>query len=1012
MNRVTLRFWIGVCLAWLGVAGADAAEKDVQFARDIQPLLAKHCLLCHGPDDSEGGLQLHTREGALAELDSGARAIVPGKTDHSELLSRVVSDDPFVRMPPEGEPLSSKEVAVLRAWIENGAAWQVHWAYRPLEKVAPPQVANSQAVRSEIDNFVVAKLEQENIAPSPEADRATLIKRLYYDLIGLPPEPEVVDVFVGDPSEEAYEKLVDRLLASPHFGERWGRHWLDKARYADSDGYEKDNHRPDAWRYRDWVINAINSDLPYDQFTMEQLAGDMLPEATPEQRLATAFHRQTLTNTEGGTDQEQWRVAAVMDRTETVGTVWLGLSVGCARCHTHKYDEISHREYYQLYAYFNNGDEVNTTVPQSSRLDPATVERIAEVRSALDARREELATTINDWLPQLQKQAKAASDAEAAYHPLAVGNIHGPEGVTFTPQEDGSYLVGGANPANAKYTIEATASVEPITGIRVDVLPDDALPAGGPGRAKNGNFVLNEIRLFAAARPKWNAADMRPLVAATADFSQASWPVAGAIDGVEGAGSQGTGWAISPEFGKPHHATFGLDRPLENGETHLQIVLSQTYGGEHTIGRFRVSAVTGKVPGGGLPDDVQQLVLAETRDAAATLRLVRWYQSRDTKSQELENELQSLQPTPSGKSMSVRVIAQRSSKPRSTHILQRGEFTQPLEEVTTGTLATLPPIMARAGKTATDRLDLARWLVDGNNPLVPRVTANHVWKHLFGEGIVPTMNDFGVRGDPPSHPRLLDHLAARLIDDGWSRKALIKYIVMSATYRQSSRHRPELLDVDPTNRLLHRQNRFRVEAEIIRDLSLAAGGLLSPNIGGPSVFPPIPPGVTDLTYNSSFKWNPSQGEDRYRRGMYTYFKRTAPHPNLITFDCPDSNVTNVERDRSNTPIGALVTLNNQSFVEAAQGMAQHVLMQSALTTDDAKLRYALRRCIARVPSDQELADFSKLLNQSRAWYENEPDAASQLIGYRPAKGIAPVENAAWIATLRIMLNLDEFITRE
>ena len=863
-----------IATLWYLTTFAIADETgDVEFARDIQPLLANKCLNCHGPDDAEGGLQLHLREKALDELDSGEHAIVPGKPDESELLHRVASDDPDLRMPPEGDALTAAEIETLRKWIAGGAKWEVHWAYRPLDGSAPPKVSNTDATRNDIDHYVLAKLEKENIAPSPEADRYTLIKRLYYDLLGFPPTPEEVDAFVSDESPNAYEQLVDRLLASPHFGERWGRHWLDKARYADSDGYEKDNHRPDAWRYRDWVIGAINNDMPFDQFTIEQLAGDMLPDTTPLTKLATAFNRQTLTNTEGGTDKEQWRVAAVMDRTETLGTVWLGLSVGCARCHTHKYDQITHREYYQLYAYFNNGDEVNTNVPKNSLQAPLAQVEVNQLKSAIAARRDELAKSIDQWLPQLREEARATADTEVAYHPLEEIQISGPKGVTFTQQDDGSYLVGGANPDAAKYTLEATTSAESITGIRVEVLPDDSLGARGPGRTKHGNFVLNEIRLYTANTKKWGEADQRKFVAAEADFSQDGWPVTNAIDGIEGEGRDGTGWAVSPQFGKPHTATFALGRPIENDKRQLQIVFAQTYGSQHTIGRFRISAVTGNLPGAGMPEDVRKLVLADNRDAAATKRLVGYYATRDRKSLELHAQLQKLTGTVDGETMSVRVIGQRTSNPRTTHILRRGEFKEPLDEVTTGTLTTLPPITPREGNEITDRLDLARWLVSGENPLVPRVAVNHIWKNLFGAGNVPTMNDFGVRGDLPSHPRLLDHLATTFIDEGWSRKALIKYIVMSATYRQSSRHRPDLVDVDPNNRLLHRQNRFRIEAEIIRDATLAASGLLSRKVGGPSVFPPIPPSVTDLTYNSSFKWNTSKGEDRYRRGMYTYFKR-------------------------------------------------------------------------------------------------------------------------------------------
>ena len=718
-------------------------EQPVDFRHEILPILSGSCLECHGPDEEtrEAGLRLDQRESATSELESGAYAIVPDQPDASELIRRVSSDDEDERMPPEGDPLTAEQIAKLTAWVAGGASYEEHWAYRALSDAPPPSVANESWVRNPIDRFVLARLESEDVEPSPEADRYILIKRLHYDLLGLPPEPAEVDRFLNDASPDAYEQLVDRLLASPHFGERWGRHWLDKARYADSDGYEKDNPRPDAWRYRDWVIRAINEDMPFDRFTIEQLAGDLLPDGGPLAQLATAFNRQTLTNTEGGTDQEEFRVAAVMDRIETLGTVWLGLTVGCARCHSHKYDQITQTEYYQLFAFFNNGDETKTNVPPSV------------------------------------------------------------------------------------------------------------------------------------------------------------------------------------------------------------------------------------------------------------------YQSGKSK-KELKD---------------IRVLSERSEDRRTTHRLHRGDFLQPQEEVRADTLDCLPPLAAGSEDQPLNRLDLARWLVGGENPLVPRVAVNHLWLNLFGEGLVATVNDFGVRGEPPSHPALLDWLAGESIRRGWSRKAMIKLIATSATYRQQSRHRPELAERDPANRLLARQNRFRVEAEIVRDLALASSGLLSAKIGGPSVFPPLPEGIAELSYADNFKWATSQGEDRYRRGMYTFFKRTAPYPNLITFDCPDSNTTSVKRSRSNTPLQALQTLNNEVFHEAAQALAKRVLQAESKGDngeDVARLTAGFRFCIVRPPQTEELAALQSVLVASRDYYASQADEAKQLVGEHRAENVSLAENAAWVATLRVVLNLDEFLTRE
>lgn len=710
------------CLIFGLVSVSAMGAEPIDFARQIQPIFAARCTECHGPDSEEGGFRIDRRDSVVGTAESGSVPISPGQVTKSEVIARIASEDEDQRMPPEGEPLTKQEIRLITEWISQGAKYNLHWAYRPLRRPVAPVGASVAGADSPIDAFVFARLRAAGIEPSRQADRYTLIRRLYYDLIGLPPAIEHVDAFVQDGSHDAYERLVDQLLASPRFGERWGRHWLDKARYADSDGYEKDNARPDAWHYRDWVIRALNADLPFDEFTVEQLAGDLLPAATDAQKLATAFHRQTLTNTEGGTDREQWRVAAVMDRTETLGTVWLGLTVGCARCHNHKYDQLTQQEYYQLFAFFNNGDE-----------------------------------------------------------------------------------------------------------------------------------------------------------------------------------------------------------------------------------------------------STQELTI------------------------------------PSGKKTKVRTITERTKDVRTTHVMRRGDFLQPEEPVQADTLATLP---ARSTASTGDRLELARWLVDGNNPLPPRVAVNHVWQSLFGYGLVRTVNDFGIRGEPPTHPDLLEWLATEFVRRNWSTKQLIRAIVLSHTYRQASVYRDALATLDPTNRLLHRQNRFRVEAEIIRDIALAAAGLLNTRIGGPSVFPPIPPSVTDLTYNSGFKWTTSEGEDRYRRGMYTFFKRTAPHPNLTTFDCPSSNITNVQRERSDTPIAALVTLNNTVYVEAARAMARRLI--SIDGDDNTRLRWLWRRCVSRPPSEAETARLRALLWQAKEYYQQHPEEARELArNQEPANAVA-----AWMATSRVVLNLDEFINRE
>ncbi len=999
----------------VGAVATLHASGEVDFERDIRPILAEKCALCHGPDEQKGGLQLTGLALARKQLKSGKVAIVPGEVESSALIERIHSRDPDEVMPPPGKaaPLTDSEKDLLARWIASGAEWPGHWAYAPLKQPVAPVVKQAGWVSSPIDAFVLADLEEAMISPSPPADPTTLIRRLFYDLIGLPPTLDQLSRYQqalqSDP-EAGLSRLVDELLASKHFGERWGRHWLDKARYADSDGYEKDNNRPDAWRYRDWVIDAINRDLPLDRFTIEQFAGDLLDDANPNQLLATAFNRQTLTNTEGGTDREQWRVAAVMDRVETMGSVWMGLTLTCARCHTHKYDLITQREYYQLFAYFNNGDESNGKVPRSNRewsdyLEARAnyEESFAGLEAELTRHRKDLEVRLPEWEREIQDIiARTTNSKGPEIAPVITGKTTGPEGVTFTAQSDGSVLVGGENPDKATYTITGLLPPGPVTGLRLEVLPDESFAAKGPGRADNGNFVLSNIELTTGGKSL-------SFSGAQATHSQNAWPVTDALDDP----GEDSGWGIAREFGKPHHAHFALNVPLKNKQaTPFTLVMDQNHGKKHTIGRFRVAAITSPTLIG-YPAEIRSILAkpADQRSSGERNRLLAQLEKLDPRTKPLAARLESARRKgPKPPQMDARILRERGKDRRTTHILHRGEFKQPADAVQPGTLSTLPPIAHREGSPG-DRLDLARWLVNGKNPLPPRVLANQVWTHLFGEGLVTTLNDFGVRGARPSNRRLLDWVAAELIRNGWSRKKLIKTIALSSTYRQSSNHRPELRETDPKNRLLGRQNRFRVEAEIVRDISLHAAGLLASDVGGVSVFPPLPSGVKELNYNSAFRWKVSEGRNKYRRGIYTYFKRTAPHPNLMTFDCPDSNVTCVQRTRSNTPLAALITLNNATFTEAARSLASRVLKADDLRDDRGRITRAFQLCLSRAPHDTELGKLLQLLRTSRSWYASHPKEAGQMVPGEIPAGITKVECASYAATVRVILNLDEFLTR-
>ena len=1024
-----------------------AAGRKVDYTRDILPILSARCFSCHGPDAQESGLRLDRSFGLKG--DSGL-AVVPGKGADSMVVQLAAGVDPERKMPPEGKRLTPEEIGLLRAWIDQGATMPANteddeylklWSLQPLTRPAVPAPQDtSNWIASPIDAFVLSRLQAAGLTPSPRADRTTLIRRLSLDLLGLPPTPAEVDAFVADTRPDAFEKLVDRLLASEHFGERWGRHWLDLARYADSDGYEKDRPRLNAWRWRDWVIEAINADMPFDEFTIEQLAGDLLPEATPEQILATAFHRQTLTNTEGGTDKEQFRVEATFDRVATTGAVWLGLTVGCAQCHSHKYDRISQEEYYRLFAFFNNGDEANTEIAISEqamakyRQDLAAYQtKTAGLKDRLSARRQAVLADQPALEQAVREELAALSGTPVVQLPTAPAEVKSKGGLKFDIADDASVRASGKNLATDTYTVllqvppaEDGEPIVPFTGFRLEALPDPSLGGNGPGRTAHGNFVLTHITVAAAAdRQLKDAKRSIPLTSPTASHSQDKFGPQGSLNP-----DAKTGWAVSPRFGKPSQVVyrFADSTTVKPGEW-LQITLKQEYGSQHLLGRFRLSLRTGQDADDVAPESVRRILAIEDtkRTPEQTKMLVDYLLTRDTDARQLAAQLKlHAVSAPKEPKMTVRVLLERTANPRETHILRRGDFLQPQAKVEPGTFGILPALPSPASGARPTRLDLARWLVSPENPLTPRVTVNRVWSHLFGEGLVTTPEDFGIRGEQPTHPELLDWLASEFMEQGWSRKALIRRIVLSATWQQSSAHRQQASEVDPQNRLLHRQNRFRVEAEIIRDVSLAASGLLSRKIGGPSVFPPMAADVAALSYANNFRWNTSTGPDRYRRGMYTFFKRTSPYPNLVTFDCPDGNTATISRSTSNTPLQALATLNNTVYIDAARSLAQQAMNLQEATADSAseaaaepktasdhaRLTHAFRRCVARQPTSTEISRLQDLLETSRRWYADHPDEALKLAGSDDHADAGPVELAAWVATARILLNMDEFLTRE
>ena len=1022
-----------------------AAEKKVEFATEIQPLLKKNCFSCHGAEAQESGLRLDHKKRALDGGDHG-KVIVPGKSAESRLVHLIAGLDAETGlMPPDGmgTPLTTAEIGLMRAWIDQGANWPEsaessagsdHWAFQPVKRHPLPRVGDPSWPSSPIDAFILARLEREKLHASPPAPRATLLRRIYLDLIGLLPAPEDVEAFANSPEPDAYERLVDRLLASPRFGERWGRYWLDEARYADSDGYEKDRPRPFAWRYRDWVINSLNADLPFDKFTIEQVAGDLLPGATLTQQTAVGFHRNTLHNTEGGIDPEEDRVKKTIDRTNTIGTVWLGLTLGCTQCHSHKYDPISQREYYAMYAFFNSIDEQDIDAPTS---DQAV--RLAADKEAHMKRLAELESILKEYeqnnLPAAQAAwEETASNAPASWKPLSVKSAQSARGATLTAEPDGTVLVSGTNENSDIYTVELSLPPGMYTAIRLEVLPDDKLPSKGPGRAPHGNFVLTRL----SARVDAEVA----FVAARADFSQDKCDVNLALND-----NAGDFWAVVPQTGKRHVAVFDAKQPFgADSGTSLTLTLDQTYpnGAPHNIGKFRVWVTSVRLPAPleGLPEGVAAAlaVVKEQRTDEQRKTIADYYRTIDGELAKLTKAIADhMAKTPS---LAADVKAQsvvQLEKPRTTNVLIRGDFLSPGDPVEAQTLSVLPARKSRGEKP--DRLDLARWLVDPANPLTPRVAVNRIWQQLFGRGIVFTSDDFGKQGERPSHPELLDWLAADFVRESvdrrmangendnstsspyspltthhspaWELKRLIRRIVTTSTYRQSSALRPELVERDPENILLARQSRRRVESEIIRDLALSASGLLTNRIGGPSVRPPQLAEYASITYAGSASWKESTGADRYRRGMYTFFQRTSPYPMLMTFDTPDTNECAVRRMTSNTPLQALTLWNDPAFVEAAQSLGLRIVGQGSNLSSRERADFAFQVCLSRRPSEAELDDVLALHEAHLAVCRADEKGSSAIVGSQPLPpGVTTADAAAWIGVARALINLDEFITRD
>jgi len=1011
----------------------------VDFNRDIRPLLSDRCFACHGPDveDRQAGLRLDDVAVATAELESGFTAIVPGQAAASELLARVTSADPDVVMPPPevGKPITAAEAELLARWIAAGAEYRDHWAFERVERPAVPAVADADWPVTPIDQFIRARLDREGLTPNREADRATLARRLALDLTGLPPKPAAVAEFLADSTAGAYGRYVDKLLASPHYGERMAIEWLDAARYADSHGYQTDSSRSN-WPWRDWVIAAFNRNLPFDQFTIEQLAGDMLPEPTREQIVATGFNRNHRINGEGGIIAEEWRVETVIDRVETTGQTWLGLTVGCARCHDHKYDPLSQREFYSLFALFNNVPESGTIMGRSNRSggnsDPilrlpdraqqaelAKLEQVvADAKAAVAAELRNLPELVEAWVAEVRASLDRRDAAWQVFEPLELASAGG---AGFRRHEDGSWLVEGTSPPQDSYTLESLIAPGIFGGLRLELLPVEGLAGAGFGRGGNGNVVVTRIE--AEIDPPGDGKAI-PVVfkRAEASYEQRGWEAAKVLSG-----KKGDGWAIDGHLvGKdqPRQLAVFPDQPVtvpENSRLVVTIRQESQFSG-HTIARFRVASAAAEpsllgVQGVRLPPPVRQAL-----EAAAEQRT-------PEQQKQLEDFYRSQVDGPIKRAEAARVAAEKSlesfrnrlpsamvmqeGKSRDAFVLIRGEYDKRGDKVEPGLPAFLPSLPAGA---SADRLSLARWIVSRNNPLTARVWVNRIWERFFGVGLVKTSENLGSQASFPSHPQLLDWLAAEFMETGWDIKRFIKLLVTSRVYRQAATVSPEALAKDPENRLLARAPRIRLPAEVVRDAALAASGLLVPTIGGPSVRPWMPDGVWDETskYGNLRGYKPATNEDRYRRSMYTIWKRTAGPPTMLLFDAPNRETCTVKRSRTNTPLQALALLNETTFIEAAHGLAGRMLAEGGDQPAE-RIAHGFRLVLGRPPTPVEQQTLVAGLASDLEAFSADPEAAEQLaaVGIVPRpEGVPLSEYAAFTLAANVLLNLDEFIMRE
>ena len=1013
-----------------------AADK-VDFGREIRPILSDMCFACHGPDPKarKGELRLDTREFAMKGGDSGLPALIPTNAGPAPLIERILSHDANEMMPP---PKAAKrpnkaQIDLIERWVAEGGEYSQHWGFVAPIRPALPAVKDVAWVRSPIDAFVLARLEKEGLPPAKPADKATLIRRLSLDLVGLPPSPEEIDAFVADQSPNATEKVIDRLLASPHYGEKWGRQWLDAARYADSDGFEKDKPRS-VWAYRDWVIRALNRDLPYNHFITEQLAGDLLPNATQDQKVATGFLRNSMINEEGGVDPEQFRMEAMFDRMDAIGKGMLGVTLQCAQCHTHKFDPITHEDYYKVFAYLNDTHEASipTFEPADMAKRAAIVLRVHELEADLKHR-------VPDWAARMVEWEEMALAASPEWTRLAIANA-GDNSQRYVTHADRSVTAWGYAPTKWTSTFSAPLKQpKPVTALRLDMLTDPELPLNGPGRSPTGLFALSEFSVEVAPANEPNKRTRVKFISARADFADAVTPLERMYDDKSGKhrvtgpvelaidGDDMTAWGADLGPGRrnaDHAAVFVPAKPIDaSAGVIFTFGFRQNHGGwnsddnqNNNLGRFAVSVADAPpTKSDPLPDTVLSALKtpAEKRTLAQVERLFSRYRLTVPQWAAVNEEIATLWATHPEPTAQLTVASRKEGRP--TFMLERGDFLKPSKQVTAGTPAFLNPLPKDAPP---NRLGLAMWLTDRNAPTTARSLVNRVWQSYFGTGLVPSAEDLGTQSETPSHPQLFDWLAVEFMEGGWSQKKLHKLIAMSNTYQQASKITPEMRQRDPLNRLLARGPRFRVEGETVRDIALAASGLISLDVGGPPVYPPAPAFLFQPPTSYGPKvWDESTGPERYRRAVYTFRFRSVPYPVLANFDTPNADASCVKRPRSNTPLQALTTLNEVVFMECARALAMKA-MREVKPDDASRAAFVFRRCTGRIPEASEVELLTAFVAKEQQKFAAPGAEPWQLAANDPAhppelpKDITPAQLAAWTAAARLVLNLDETITKQ